>query len=213
MPRPVPTRLYHFTHVSHLATIVRDGLLCDAQAHVGDRLRIEVGNREIKTQRRQRPVLCGPGGVVADYVPFYFAPRSPMLYAIKGGNVPTYQGGQPGLIYLCSTIERLDELGCPWVATDRNASLAIARSTSRHEELDGLVDWQLMAARYWKNVPEDPDRRERRMAELMVHGCVPWDAIQFIGTRDKADLAAVEGALGSLGGHQPQRDVRPGWYF
>ena len=89
MPRPVPTRLYHFTHVSHLATIVRDGLLCDAQAHVGDRLRIEVGNREIKTQRRQRPVLCGPGGVVADYVPFYFAPRSPMLYAIKGGNVPT----------------------------------------------------------------------------------------------------------------------------
>ncbi|WP_289033325.1 DUF4433 domain-containing protein [uncultured Arsenicicoccus sp.] len=213
MPRPVPTLLYHFTHVSHLARIVRYGLVCDTQVQAGGRLRVEVGNQEIKDLRRRCQVPCGPGGVVADYVPFYFAPRSPMLYAIKCGNVPTYQGGQSGLVYLCSTIERLDELGCLWVATDRNAALAIARATSLPEDLDDLVDWPLMDEKYWNNIDEYPDRRERRMAELLVHGCLPWAGIQFIGTRDQRDLDAVEATLGSLDGYQPRRDVRPHWYF
>ena len=29
--------VYHFTHVSHLAEIVRDGLLCDSEWHQGKR--------------------------------------------------------------------------------------------------------------------------------------------------------------------------------
>ena len=45
-------------------------------------------------------VPIGPGGAVSDYVLFYFAPRSPMMYAIHRGNVPTYGELGTGIDYL-----------------------------------------------------------------------------------------------------------------
>jgi ssDNA thymidine ADP-ribosyltransferase, DarT len=38
-------------------------------------------------------VPLAPYGCVADYVPCYFAPRSPMLYKLHKGGVPNYSGG------------------------------------------------------------------------------------------------------------------------
>ena len=148
MPRPVPTPLYHFTPIGHLATIIERGLLCDMQA-VGSGLQsIDVGNRSIKAQRRCRAVLAGPRGVVADYAPFYFAPRSPMMYAIHRGNVPEYTGGTESLVYLVTSVDRLVELGLHLVFTDRNAVLKHAHHTTEVDELDTLIDWQLMQDRY-----------------------------------------------------------------
>jgi hypothetical protein len=80
MGRPTPSWLYHFTHVDHVESIVRDGLVCDTTAQASGQLAHEVGNREVKERRRARVVDTAPGGVVADYVPFYFTARSLMLY-------------------------------------------------------------------------------------------------------------------------------------
>ncbi|MGH3867174.1 MAG: DarT ssDNA thymidine ADP-ribosyltransferase family protein [Pseudonocardiaceae bacterium] len=52
MPRPVPTPLYHFTPIHHLASIIERGLLCDTGAAAGP-LAVEVGNRGIKEQLSQ----------------------------------------------------------------------------------------------------------------------------------------------------------------
>ena len=107
MPRPVPTPVLHFTHIDHLRDIATHGLLSDTAAQSRHLLTQEVGNREIKERRRTTVVPVPPGGVVADFVPFYFAPRSPMMYAIHKGNVPEYPRGLGPLIYLVTTIERL----------------------------------------------------------------------------------------------------------
>lgn len=63
----------HFTHVDHLATIVRDGLLADVRVRATGALTVEVGNQDIKQRRRARVVPVAPRGVVANYVPFYLA--------------------------------------------------------------------------------------------------------------------------------------------
>ncbi|MEI6622203.1 MAG: DarT ssDNA thymidine ADP-ribosyltransferase family protein [Actinomycetes bacterium] len=75
----------HFTHVDHLRTIAARGLLADELAQAEGLLSVDVGNREIKSRRRRRQVRVQPGGVVADYVPFYFAPRSPGISGSMGG--------------------------------------------------------------------------------------------------------------------------------
>lgn len=215
MTRPVPAGLYHFTHVDNLPGVAREGLVSDALAHTAGRLRTEIGNQGIKVSRKRRAVDKGPGGIVADYVPFYFAPRSPMLYAIRSGNVPTYTGGQQGLVYLCTTLERIEESALQWVASDRNAVLSLARFTDDLHDLwdDAHIPWPLMLEKYWNATEAEPDRKERRQAELLVHQAVPWKAIMFIGARDQADLSRVHEVLGTLDGPQPRSDVRRDWYF
>lgn len=57
--RPVPTVVMHFTHIDHLPTIIREGLLCDTLA-TPELLTTEAGNRGIKERRRRRAVAVAP---------------------------------------------------------------------------------------------------------------------------------------------------------
>lgn len=211
MPRPVPTPLYHFTSIHHLASIIERGLLCDNGA-VDGLLAVEVGNRGIKERRRRRAVPVGPGGAVADYVPFYFAPRSPMLYSIAMGNVPEYTGGMDPLVYLVTTADRLAEFGLPMLFTDRNAVLETAYFTRDLADLDAVIDWPLMRARMWNNTSDEPDRRERRMAECLVHRQVPWRAIEYVAARTPARAAEARATLARFSQGIAVR-TRRDWYF
>jgi hypothetical protein len=207
---PDPTYVYHFTRVEHLASILQRGLVCDARAQADGVLDIEVGNRDIKAARRTRTVMAAPGGVVADYTPFYFAPQSPMLYSISRGNVPTYTQGTGRLIFLVSTVERLVDMGLTVVISDRNARNLVTKflpiDDARTE--DGFVDWELMRAQYWGDYP---DGRERRMAECLVHGAVPWEAFETVGARSKTLADEVRAVLGSVS--VPRVAIQPRWYF
>lgn len=200
MARPRPTRAYHFTHVSHLASIMRDGLVSDSTAQATGRILREVGNQGVKARRREAAVDVEPGGVVADYVPFYFTPRNLMLFQIHTGRVPTYEGGQECLVFLCVTLERVAELKLPWVVSDRNAAKALATFTADPAVLDDHVDWSVATTSAFNRTEEDPDRPERHQAELLVHRRVPWEAVQFVGTRTQGDLAVVQESLATLGG-------------
>ena len=79
--RAVPERpkLYHITHVDFLPAIIRDGCLySEASLKARAMTPPEVGMSHIKERRFRIDLPChkGTGHVVADYVPFYFCPRS-----------------------------------------------------------------------------------------------------------------------------------------
>lgn len=126
--------LYHFTHVDNLATVRRAGCLsCDVVARDG-MTRTEVGAKDIKESRRRRAIPLSPGGHVGDYVPFYFAPRSPMMYRIAcehRDSVPDrYDGGDKPLVYLVTSVRAVVDAGLTWIATDGNAATATSEFTS-----------------------------------------------------------------------------------
>lgn len=209
-PRPVP--VVHFTHVGHLATVVRRGLVSDSVARREGLIGVEVGDHAVKARRRRRVVPAAPGGVVADYVPFYYAPRSPMMYVIDRGGVATYTGGCDDLVYLVTTAERLAEFCAGVVFTDRNAAVRTAEFTTDPDRLDDLIDWPLMRATMWNDTPDLPDRKERRMAECLVHERVPWEAFTQIGVKSDACARLARTALAPVGCSVPIV-VRRGWYF
>lgn len=214
MPRPVPTPLLHLTRIERLRGVIEHGLLPDnsvVERHIEG---IEIGYRHIKDRRAKRVVTCGSGGTLADYVPFYFAPRSPMLYAITQGRLGIEAARTERIVYLVCTTQRLRAAGRVVVTSNRHAELDYAELTDRDGALDGdqFVDWTLMRARYWADTPDDPDRKERRQAECLVHAAVPWELIEEIATKTEDAARKVQRLLAMLGQTTPVV-VRPDWYF
>ena len=78
--------------------------------------------------------------------PFYFAARSPMLYIISKGDVPTYSGGQDEIVYLVTSTEKVAS-GTPPLRVHGigNAALGLARYGDDLQVLDDYLDWELMA--------------------------------------------------------------------
>lgn len=201
--------IYHFTHGTNLAAILAAGELRSSAAA---QTATDIADTKIKGSRKSRVVTCGPGGFVGDYVPFYFAPRSPMLYRIQQGGVEGIDGRPSGLVYFKTTTERLDAAGIAWVFTDGNAAAAVTQFFDDPALLDEKVDWPLMGATYWHDTDEDGDRRRRRGAECLAHGAVPLEVFDELGVYSAAAEARVREILIEAG-RELTVAVRASWYF
>ncbi|MEW2381456.1 DUF4433 domain-containing protein [Micromonospora sp. NPDC047707] len=214
--RPKPTLIMHFTHIDNLPAILAAGRLLADNA-VGRRLAMNVGAADIKASRRERVVTCQPGGVVADYVPFYFAERSPMMYRIacehRDGKAGCYPDGDDPLVYLVSSVERAHEACLSWVASDGNCAHHLTNFSRSLDELAELVDWPLMQERIWKNLPDDPDRIRRRMAEFLVHREFQLDLLLGYAVRTSQRETQLRRVLQTAGIIDAYVRVRPDWYY
>ena len=205
--------IVHFTHVRNLPGILAAGCLrADNRVDRRSALAVEAADLEIKSSRRAIRIGLAPFGCVADYVPFYFAPRSPMLYKLAKGGVPTYAGGQDPLIYLVSTVGTVTDAGLRWLFSDGNCAATVTQVFDDCGLLDSVVDWQLMAATMWKNTADDPDRMRRRMAEFLVYESVPLSCVAEIAVRTQGMKEQVAALLAATTVRLPVR-VRPNWYF
>ena len=95
MPVPANPKIYHIVHIDRLSSIVNDDvLICDSIIANRQDSGTTIGMTNIKERRLQRQLPCYPSTCVGDYVPFYFCPRSVMLYLIYRANHPelAYKG-------------------------------------------------------------------------------------------------------------------------
>lgn len=209
MPAPNPIRIVHFTHVRNLPSIVESGLVSDAGCRRSGLTQVEIGSSGIRERRLMLPVgNVGPGGFVGDYVPFYFGPRSPMMFTLCRNNYE-YQQGFDEVVYLVTTVPRVLALGLGWVASDRNAALATAGFIDDAAALGTHVSWEVIAAKYWNDYADGADLRA---AEFLVHEFVPWAAIGAIVTKTE-DTKERVGRLLNGASHAPRVTVGRDWYF
>jgi hypothetical protein len=205
--------IMHFTHISNLPGIFTSGSLqADNLVDRSFALQVEAADLEIKTVRKSMQVPLAPYGCVADYVPFYFAPRSPMLYKLHKGGVPNYSGGQDPLVYLLSSAEAVAASGALFVFSDGNCASTVTSFNGDLSQIESVVDWEVMRAQMWANTADDPDRKRRRMAEFLVHQRIPIEAFSEIVVRHVTLKKQVEGLLASYGVDLPV-SIKPGWYF
>lgn len=169
--------IFRVTHIKNVPWILEHGIHCRSSDRL-DPNYVEIGNPDLIMKRTTRAVPIPPGGSLADYVPFYFTPCSPMLYNIKTGrDVRRRDAGE--LAFLVSALPRLRELGVPFVFTDRHAYLAAAGFFDRLEDVNRL-DWVHLQRRDFKRSVEDPEKMERYQAEALIHREVPVAALSYI---------------------------------
>ncbi len=218
MSVPASPKIYHILHVDRLASVLADGCLwCDAEIARKARPGTIIGMNSIKQRRLNELTLAShPGLHVGQCVPFYFCPRSIMLYLIHRANHPelSYWGGQTPIIHLeadlSAAVAWAAENDRRWAFTLSNAGTYYFEDRSDLAQLHEL-DWDAIQARDWQG----KKRKEGKQAEFLMEYSFPWQLVERIGVvmnstiyTQVMDTLAVAGAA-----HRPPVEVRRDWYY
>ncbi|MBI5508268.1 MAG: DUF4433 domain-containing protein [Deltaproteobacteria bacterium] len=215
---PSEPKVYHIVHLDRLASIVKDGhLWSDATMATRQNAGTTVGMSKIKARRLTNKLTCYPDLAVGDCVPFYFCPRSVMLYLIYRGNDAdlAYQGGQEPIVHLeadlHAAVKWAKKNGKRWAFTLSNAG---ANYFEDRNDLGGLgeIDWDGVAASKWSGNGVSPTVKEGKQAEFLVEECFPWTLVERIGVIGNAQATQVMATMAKTK-HRPPVEVRRDWYY
>lgn len=207
--------IYHITHRNNLSTICREGHLWSDKIVRQRALSLQsIGMSTIKERRLTKiAVDCHPNSYVGEYVPFYFCPRSIMLYLLYKKNHPDihYQGSQQDIIHLQTNVQEVlnwaQQNTTPWAFSDTNAGAKHAKFSKVAQDL-ALLHWDDIAKRNWAN----PKVKAAKQAEFLVFKAFPFHLIKTIGIADKRIKPFVTQCLQDTP-YQPRISIEPAWYY
>jgi hypothetical protein len=213
MTVPAQPKIYHIVHVDRLSSIIMEGYLwCDAEILHRVPSGTTIGMNRIKHRRLNELTLTShPDLHVGDCVPFYFCPRSIMLYLIYQANHSelTYRGGQGPIVHLeadlRTSVAWAEQNQQRWAFTLSNAGSRFFEDrcdlTQLHE-----IDWAAIQATNWQTC------KEGKQAEFLMEYNFPWHLVERIGVHSEGIYRQVVNAL-PAGGHRPQVEIKTAWYY
>jgi hypothetical protein len=213
MSIPIEPKIYHIVHVDRLSSIIADGLLwSDAEIVRGSTPGTTIGMNDIKQRRLNELTLTShPDLHVGDCVPFYFCPRSIMLYVIYQANHPdlTYRGGQGPIIHLEAdlgqAVAHAEARGQRWAFTLSNAGAYYFEDRCDLAQL-GDIDWNAVQAVSWQKC------KEGKQAEFLIERQFPWELVLRIGVKSRQIRDQVTTAL-QAAVHKPRVEIETDWYY
>ncbi|MDA7980776.1 MAG: DUF4433 domain-containing protein [Pirellulales bacterium] len=207
---PEKAHIFRITHVDNIPWILKHGLHCKNCAK-SDPNFVPIGLPELIQKRIAHRVPIPPGGVLGDYIPFYFTPWSIMMYNIRTGYNGVIKRTNNEIAILVSSLHKLQRMDVPFIFTNAHAYM---NESEYFDNLDKLerIDWQLLRNRDFKNDPEDPGKLGRYHAEALVHRHVPVEALSGIVCYDANSDAAIKAETEKLGRNVVVK-ILTGWYF
>ena len=215
MTVPRQPKIYHIVHVDRLSAVVQSGeLLCDAEVSQRALSGTAIGMSQIKQRRLTELTLKDhPDLHVGDCVPFYFCPRSVMLYLISCRNHPDleYRGGQEPIVHLqadfFASIDWANQTQRRWAFTVSNAGSYFFESYSDLDRL-GEINWAAVRSNDWR----ERSVKENKQAEFLIEKSFSWSLIERIGVCTKRVYQQVLNIL-PKGGHRPRVELKSDWYY
>lgn len=213
MPQPANAKIYHIVHMDRLESIAGDGFLWSDREILSRQVGgTTIGMGRIKQRRLSLPVKCHPKTTVGEYVPFYYCPRSIMLYLIYMRNPElTFQGGQEPIVHLEFDLQAVLE----WASADhRRWAIALSNAGAVYTEFRRTaagfdeLDWGAIASTDFRS----SEVKERKQAEFLVYRCVPWELVERVGVCSGWVQRQVQTLLSRFE-HRPTIEVRPDWYY
>ena len=211
MPIPANPKIYHIVHVDKLASIATDGCLwsdveLDSKAVPGT----VIGMNHIKEARRIRTLPSFPDLRVGECVPFYFGPRSVMLFMMHAKNAELhYKGGQEPIVHLvadlAATVAWANAKNKRWAFTLSNAASKYFEDRTDLAQI-GDINWDAVNAQYWSSC------REAKQAEFLIEQQFPWHLVEEIAVINQlTGQQAVQAIAGAA--HRPGVQIRRAWYY
>lgn len=214
MPIPANPKIYHIVHGNRLPSIVKDGgLYCDAVMIKRQNTGTTIGMMNIKERRLQMQLPCYPDTHIGDYVPFYFCPRSVMLYIIYRANHSelTYRDGQDPIVHLEADLHQVVDWAeaneLRWAFSLSNAAASYTRFQADRNQL-GEINWAAVATNDWNR----NGIMEFKQAEFLIHYFFPWHLVSRIGVISSRVGNRVMQVIDAAQ-HKPKVEVMQSWYY
>lgn len=190
---------YRITHIQNLPKILEAGILCCKNHPQADPDFISIGNPEIINVRDTTAVKIEDYGNIGDYLPFYFTPRSMMLYNIVTGckePVVPKVDRQDILVIRC-LINQLAK-SKKFFFTDGQANATAL--TGHYNDLQHLnkIDWEIIQKSNFNKSDGKIDRSRRYQAEFLVHNQVPIEFIESFNVYNNKARIFVSNELNRL---------------
>lgn len=218
MPPPNDPKIYHIIHVDRLQSVVADGQLwCDEVIAGRATGGTTIGMSHIKARRLANSLASHPGLRVGQCVPFYFCPRSVMLYLIHRANDRdlNYRGGQEPILHfetdLHAAVDWANAEGRRWAFSLSNAGAAYFEDRCDIGQLDE-INWEAVGANKWSGFGVDPFVKEGKQAEFLMEHSFAWELVSRIGVCTRAVSVRVQQCLTGAA-HRPPVEVLPAWYY
>ena len=189
--------IWRIVRLSDMGWLLEDGLDCANTIPVHRNYQ-SMGNNTLISNRNERQVPIGNGGVLNDYVPFYFTPFSPMMYKIHTGHEGTTKINNEDIVILVASLHDLVGNDIKFVFTDRHAYVEYANFHTNLQHLQD-IDWTILQNRDFSYSPNDPDKKVRYQAEALIYKNLPIAHLRFILCYNEVIKAEVEGHLNRLG--------------
>lgn len=197
---------FRITHIDNIPHIVRNGIV-KADSPLRDDNYVSIGDRQVI---RVRTEMAVDDRRISDYIPFYFGPRSPMLYVIQHG----YNGVQrvePWNIVYC--VIRLDDvvnnnIDCVFTNGHALSKITTFFPKERLDGIDELVKYDDVYSSQW-DIETDIDLKRRKEAELLIKNDLPPQFIKgFVVYNEETKQKMM-----MMGIDENKVVVAPGYYF
>lgn len=211
----VNPKIYHIIHIDRLDSILNDRFLFSDKIitkRQNPSLTV-IGMEHIKKRRLNELKLHShPELFVGDCVPFYFCPRSVMLYVIHKAQSSDlkYKGGQSSILHLVGNFEKVTAWAeankLRWAFTSSNAGSLYFDDYSKAEDLS-LLRWESIHSNFWAG-----EHKEYKSAEFLLEQQLALELIEEIGVYSESQKEQVESLLQSFNSNI-KVTVQRSWYY
>ena len=196
---------FRITHIDNIPYIENTGFVL-ANSLLASASYKPIGDKNVIDKRK----TTIDGIDLTQYIPFYFGPRSIMLYVIQHGYNGVEKQLPENVVYCVVKIEDIIKNKVQCIFSDGHALSAFTKfyGSNQLSNLNEIISFDDVYAKYW-NSEEDLDLKRRKEAELLVKEKLPREFIcGFIVYSESAKLKLLGFGIDSR-----RVVVKPEFYF
>ena len=197
---------FRITHIDNVPHIMQYGLTTHA-SHQRNSNYVSIGDIQVIDIRKGYHFK---GISLSECIPFYFGPRSPMLYVIQHGYNGVPKQSPEKIIYCVLRLDDIIESDLECFFTNGHALSALTDYFEKDslKDIDKIINYDDVYARYW-NSDLDLDLKRRKEAELLIKSDIPVKYIRgYVVYNDKAKAFLLRHGIA-----EEMIKVSPNYYF
>ncbi len=196
---------FRMTHIDNIPHILKVGIVHPSSS-LADPDYVPIGDPSAIETRRQR--FLNDGSCLGDYIPFYFGPRSPMLYVIQNGYNSVSRKSPNEIVYCVVDLQDIIREKIDCVFTDGHALDKLSRTYPGYllTAVDKFVSHEDVFVKFWTS---SPDMKRKKEAELLLKQDLKPEFVRLFVVYS----AQSKSALLRMGVDDSRVHVKPDYYF